>query len=152
MKDNFIIQRAEPNDAEELYDLYINYLTNSPPSDPPDFNKLRGLLEKFAIDLNYNLLTGKLDGKIISSVTLVIIENFTHGAQSYAVMENVVTHADFRNQGFASELIQYARKIAENAGCYKIMLLTGSKKESTLDFYKNNGFDPNEKKAFIIRF
>jgi len=29
--------------------------------------------------------------------------------------------------------------------------MTGSKKESTLNFYKNAGYDPNEKTAFIQR-
>ena len=66
-------------------------------------------------------------------------------------MENVVTHADYRGRGFASALITRARDIAVRAGCYKIMLLTGSKKESTLAFYEKNGFDRHAKTAFLMK-
>lgn len=30
--------------------------------------------------------------------------------------------------------------IAKNQNCYKVMLLTGSKKQETLNFYKSEGF------------
>jgi GNAT superfamily N-acetyltransferase len=66
-------------------------------------------------------------------------------------MENVVTHYDYRNRGYASKMIQYAADIAKRENCYKIMLMTGSKKESTLNFYKNNGFSDKEKTAFLMR-
>ncbi|MEE0157694.1 MAG: hypothetical protein UER27_10665 [Acutalibacteraceae bacterium] len=39
---------------------------------------------------------------------------------------------------------------AEN-GCYKVMLLTGSKQESTLRFYERCGFDRHAKTAFLRR-
>jgi hypothetical protein len=48
-------------------------------------------------------------------------------------------------------MIQYAADIAKQENCYKIMLMTGSKKESTLNFYKNNGFSDKEKTAFLMR-
>lgn len=34
-------------------------------------------------------------------------------------------------------------------GCYKTMLLTGSKKRATLHFYESCGFMINQKTAFI---
>lgn len=33
--------------------------------------------------------------------------------------------------------------------CYKMMLLTGSKEESTLKFYRNVGYNSSDKTAFI---
>ena len=82
-------------------------------------------------------------------MTLIIIENLTHNLRPYAVIENVVTHADYRGKYYATELMNKASGIAKEMGCYKIMLLTGSKKDSTLRFYENCGFDKNEKTAFI---
>lgn len=57
-----------------------------------------------------------------------------------------------RNRGYASEALLRASKIAQESNCYKVMLLTGSKLESTLKFYEKGGFSQNEKTAFIKRF
>jgi GNAT superfamily N-acetyltransferase len=89
---------------------------------------------------------------VVSSVTLVVIENLTNNLRPYAIIENVVTHADFRGRGYASVLMQKASDTAEKLNCYKIMLLTGSKKESTLAFYDKCGFNLDEKTGFIKRF
>ena len=42
-----------------------------------------------------------------------------------------------------------ASEIAVENNCYKIMLLTGSKKDSTLNFYEYCGYNRNDKTAFI---
>jgi GNAT superfamily N-acetyltransferase len=80
---------------------------------------------------------------------LVIIPNLTHNQQPYALIENVITDSAYRNKGCATALLNYARDIALNNNCYKIMLLTGAKKESTLNFYERAGFNRNDKTAFI---
>ncbi|MCR5124440.1 MAG: GNAT family N-acetyltransferase [Treponema sp.] len=64
-------------------------------------------------------------------------------------MENVVTHADYRKKGYARECLDYAKKIAQQENCYKIMLLTGSKKAETLHFYEEAGYNSSDKTAFI---
>jgi hypothetical protein len=40
---------------------------------------------------------------------------------------------------------------ATDAGCYKVMLMTGSRRESTHAFYRACGFDPGEKTAYVIK-
>ena len=112
-------------------------------------NELSALWRNIVHDKNYHILVGEIDGKIISSVTLIIIPNLPRGAKPYAIIENVVTHTDYRNKGYAARLMQEASRIAEASGCYKIMLLTGSNKESTLKFYENCGFSSKDKTAFV---
>ena len=41
------------------------------------------------------------------------------------------------------------KDIANAEECYKMMLLTGSKTDSTLRFYENAGYNRNDKTAFI---
>ena len=53
----------------------------------------------------------------------------------HAVVENVVTDSACRGRGLATACLDYARDIARRENCYKIMLMTGSKLESTLRFY-----------------
>lgn len=139
------------NDVNDLQELYMKHLTQYPPKELQDVVKWSDLLKVLIDNPDYHLLVGELDGKVISSVTLVVIRNLTHNLRPYSVMENVVTHADFRNKEYASALIDKASEIAKDNDCYKIMLMTGSKKESTLRFYERCGFDINEKTAFLKR-
>lgn len=143
------IRHARPEDAEALRELYLRHLTQSPPERPGTPDQWREMLERFSARPDYFLLVGEEAGRVVSSVTLVLIENLTHGMRPYALIENVVTHRDFRGKGHASALLAEAARLAGEAGCYKIMLLTGSKRESTLRFYEQNGFLRGEKTGFV---
>jgi len=129
----------------------LRHLTKYPPVEPQIKEEWIKHVEKFINNEEYHLIVGIVDEKVVSSVTLVVIRNLTHNLRPYSVMENVVTHCDYRNKGYASALIKYASDIARKEKCYKIMLMTGSKKESTLNFYKQNGFTIDDKTACLKR-
>jgi len=145
------IRAATLDDVHDLHELYMKHLTKYPPREPQDISMWSLLLESLVANPDYHLLVGEIDGKVVSSVTLVIIRNLTHNLRPYSVMENVVTHTDFRSKGYAFALIDKASEIAQENGCYKIMLMTGSKKESTIHFYEKCGFNMNDKTAFLKR-
>lgn len=67
----------------------------------------------------------------------------------YAFIENVITDEKHRKKGLATQCLNFAKEIALKENCYKMMLLTGSKKESTLDFYRKAGYNSEDKTAFI---
>jgi len=145
------IREALVDDVEGLQELYLKHLTKYPPQEPQLKKDWITLLEKLKENKDYHLIVGIEEGKVVSSVTLVIIRNLTHNLRPYSVMENVVTHSDYRKRGYASELIEYGSNIAKRENCYKIMLMTGSKRESTLNFYRENGFSVGEKSACLKR-
>lgn len=90
-----------------------------------------------------------MDGKIVSSCVCVIIPNLTNKQRPYAFVENVVTDVNYRNRGLATACLNYAKELAQKENCYKLMLMTGSKLESTLNFYRRAGYNSNDKTAFI---
>lgn len=100
-------------------------------------------------DKDHHIIVAEEDGRIVSSCVCVIIPNLTHNQRPYALIENVITDTNFRDKGFASKCLEFAKEIAVNENCYKIMLLTGSKIESTLDFYRKAGYNSEDKTAFI---
>ncbi len=61
----------------------------------------------------------------------------------------MVTHEDYRGKGYAKECLNFAAEIAKQMNCYKMMLLTGSKENATLNFYKSAGYNCTDKTAFI---
>jgi len=146
-----IIREAKSTDANDLKTLYFEYLTHFPPKEEQDMTLWERLLEKFEENENMHLLVAEENGKVVSSVQMAIIESLTHNVRPFAVIENVVTHADYRNRGFASALLEKASEIARAHRCYKVFLETGSNKESTLNFYRNNGFAIDEKHSCLKR-
>ena len=89
------------------------------------------------------------DGKAVSSVQMAVIRSLTHNVRPFAVIENVVTHDGYRKRGYASALLQKATEIAKDHNCYKVFLETGSNRESTLNFYRQNGFAIDEKHSCL---
>ena len=88
---------------------------------------------------------------VVSSCYLNIIPNLTRNMQPYAIIENVITDSIYRKKGFGKSVIEYAIKTAWEFDCYKVMLLTGSKEESTFRFYQSCGLESDTKTAFIAR-
>ena len=141
-----MIREANKNDLNALLELYL-YLHED--SIPNQDEHLENTWKQIMEDKNHHLIVNEVDGKIVSSCVCVIIPNLTRNVRPYAFVENVVTHADYRKKGYASECLDYARTIAKKENCYKMMLLTGSKREETLRFYEKAGYNSNDKTAFI---
>ena len=141
-----MVREANNEDLEELLQLYL-FLHEE--EIPEESEHLRITWNQITEDKNYHILVNEIDGIIVSSCTCVIIPNLTRGIRPYAFVENVVTNRDYRGKGYATECLNYAKKVAEDEQCYKMMLLTGSKRQSTLDFYRRAGYNSEDKTAFI---
>ena len=134
---------------EDLYALLELYLFLHEDSIPEPGEQLERIWEQIIEDRNHHLIVNEIDGRIVSSCVCVIIPNLTRNVRPYAFVENVVTHADYRGKGYARECLDYAKSLAEQENCYKMMLLTGSKMADTLRFYEKAGYNSSDKTAFI---
>lgn len=141
-----MVREVYENELDQLLQLYL-YLHEK--SVPEMTEHLKNIWNTIIQDKNHHIIVNEVDGKIVSSCVCVIIPNLTRNIKPYAFIENVVTHADYRGKGYATECLNYAREIAEKTNCYKMMLLTGSKEEKTLNFYSNAGYNSSDKTAFI---
>ncbi|MDR0845932.1 MAG: GNAT family N-acetyltransferase [Lactobacillales bacterium] len=144
------IRLARADDAVKLIELYS--VCGDYELQAQDVEDWADNIEIFAEDDNYNIYVAEVDGEFAASVTLVIVPNLTHSMRPYAFIENVVTFPRFQGQYIGTELLNHATAEAERAGCYKLTITTGSKRPSTLRFYKNAGFTDGDKTAFTKRF
>lgn len=143
---NCMIREINEHDLQGLLELYMQLHDNPMPEITEE---LKALWQGILIDENHHIIVAEEYGKIVSSCVCVIIPNLTHNQQPYAFVENVITDEAYRGKGLATACLNYAKKLALKANCYKLMLLTGSKMESTLRFYENAGYNKNDKTAFI---
>ena len=141
-----MVREVRHEDLNELLELYTFLHEDS----IPEMNDhLADVWNMIIEDSNHHLIVNEIGGKLVSSCVCVIIPNLTRNVRPYAFVENVVTHGDYRGKGYATECLNYAKRIAEKENCYKMMLLTGSKRPETLKFYENAGYNSSDKTAFI---
>ena len=140
-----MIREADQNDLNSLLELYLHL---HEVSIPEDNDHLRNTWNKILNNEDYHIVVCEKDGIIVSSCTCVIVPNLTRSASPYALVENVVTHEKYRGHGYASSCLEYAKEIAVKNGCYKMMLITGSDKPETHEFYKRNGYHSEGKTAY----
>ena len=140
------IREANENDLMELLKLYTQLHNNTIPKMGDHLNDL---WTRMIDDPDHHIIVEIIADKIVSSCVLVVIPNLTHNQRPYALIENVITDKDYRKRGYATTILNYAKELAQEKNCYKIMLLTGTKEKSTLKFYEQAGYNQNDKTAFI---
>lgn len=141
-----MVREVQENEFQQLLELYLHLHEKSIPETTEPMNQVWKTILR---DENHHIIVKIVEDKIVSSCVCVVIPNLTRNGRPYALIENVVTHADYRGKGYATACLNYAKEIAQKENCYKIMLLTGSKEAKTLHFYQNAGYNSSDKTAFI---
>ena len=141
-----MVRETVKEDLDELLNLYLFlHEKNIPENSEHLENTWKTIIE----DINHHIIVKEINGKIVSSCVCIIVPNLTRNIRPYALIENVVTNEEYRGKGYATECLNYAKEIAIKNNCYKMMLLTGTKNENTLAFYKSAGYNSDDKIAFI---
>ena len=140
-----------PATSEDLAGVLALYRQLNP--DDPVLD-VAGAAPVWAAVLGSGLTTpfvAEIEGRLVSSCTLAIVPNLSRGARPYGVIGNVVTDAGHRRSGLGRAVLEAALDKAWAADCYKVLLATGSRRESTLRFYEGVGFTRDAKTYFEIR-
>jgi GNAT superfamily N-acetyltransferase len=143
------IRQATEDDLDRLLALYT-YLN---PGDAllPARAQIVALWKEIVTNPLLTYFVAEQGGRLISSCNLTIVPNLTRGARPFGVIENVITHPEFRRQGLAKLVIERAVDAARQAGCYKVMLLSGTKRAEAHALYEKVGFRKDTKVGFELR-
>ncbi|MDN2583348.1 GNAT family N-acetyltransferase [Aquibium sp. ELW1220] len=87
------------------------------------------------------ILAGFLDEQLVSACTLVVIPNATWVGKPTAMIENVVTHSDHRQNGLAKRLVSFAIKLAWRVGSAKVLFLGGFNDPAVSGLCAATGFE-----------
>jgi GNAT superfamily N-acetyltransferase len=142
-----VIRDIKENELPALLELYRHLHRSDPVLETND--KTISLWKIIFNDPQQHYLVVEQKGQLVASCTLVIIPNLTRSGRSYGLIENVVTHSDFRRQGLGTALLRHALDLAWASSCYKVMLLTGRKDKETIRFYEKAGFKTGIKTGFV---
>lgn len=144
-----MIREATTRDFARVMELYAQLH----PDDPaPEAGAARRVYDEILATPNLHLFVLEDDdGTLNATCYFNFVPNITRQLSPYGIIENVVTEASLRNRGLGKEVIRHALEFAWARGCYKVMLQTGSRRESTHAFYKACGFSADDKFAFVAR-
>jgi len=143
------VRRIRSEELAGLLKLYENFPHHDAPPLSSEGEAEQEVWSGICANPSLRYYAAEVDGALVSTCTLTLIPNLLHGRRPYGLIENVVTDPDQRQRGYATAVLHYALNEAGREGCYKVMLLTGSKLEETLRFYENAGFKRGIKTGFI---
>jgi GNAT superfamily N-acetyltransferase len=143
-----MFREAQPDDLDAVRRLYRQLNPDDPVlEDGSDARAFEAILAGPGL----HLFLLERDGVAIATTYLNLMPNMTRSAAPYGVIENVVVEKELRGTGVGKEIMRHTLDVAWAAGCYKVMLMTGSRRPSTLAFYEACGFSRDAKTAFLAR-
>jgi len=143
------IREIKESELNELLNLYSHLHSSDEPV--PEIEVINAVWQEVQANPNLDYFGLYVDGKLVSSCTISITPNLTRGCRPYGVIENVVTHGDFRKRGYGRAVLGHALEYAWDRNCYKVLLQTGRKDEGTFQFYESVGFNRHAKQAFLAK-
>lgn len=142
-----VVREVKATELGDLLALYKHFHAQAPPL--PSAGEFDGFWDRALANPMLHYLVAELDDRLVASCILVIIPNLTRGTRPYGLIENVVTHADYRRRGLGTAVIRHALQIAWDADCYKVLLLTGSDEPGVHEFYRQAGFQKDVRIGFV---
>ncbi len=132
------VRAAERDDLPALLELYRHLVADDPELSLCEATERWERISRYEGSAIY---IATRENRLVSTCTLIVVPNLTRGGAPYALIENVVTHAEHRGNGHGRAVLRAAIDAAWKQGCYKVMLLTGSRNPTTLGFYESVGFE-----------
>jgi GNAT superfamily N-acetyltransferase len=99
------------------------------------------IFDRFARYPDYALYVTELDGRIVGTFALLVMDNLAHMGAPSAIVEDVVVDAAHRGKGIGRAMMAHAIEVCRSKGCYKMALSSNLKREKAHAFYDSLGFE-----------
>jgi len=135
------VRSASATDLPELLGLYRQLAGDRVGALPADKDDATSLFLRILAQPDRQLLVAEVGGHVVGTTDLLIVQNLTHGGAPWAIVENVVVDEAVRRCGVGSALITEMARLCEEAGCYKMQLLSNKHRTQAHRFYQSVGFE-----------
>ncbi|CAM3813721.1 MULTISPECIES: GNAT family N-acetyltransferase [Pseudoalteromonas] len=143
-----MIREAKKDDLTAVLKLYKELR----PSDPElEGNLAHQIWASMLDDPQTFLIVADIAGELVSTCALTINKSIANGARAFAMIEHVITTAQFRRQGLSRQVLEYAINTAWEHNCCKVMLLSGEKLTAAHALYESVGLQAGIEKGFVIK-
>ena len=136
------VRLATAADLAAVLGLYAQLADGDPAREPPSLVDARPLLEAALEQPGRSVLVAYGDGAVLGTADLLVVTNLSHRGAPWAIVENVVVAEAERRRGVGRALMARALELAEEAGCYKLQLLSMKHRTEAHAFYRTLGLQP----------
>ena len=137
------ISIANINDLPQLIDL-LNDLFTQDIEFVPDLKKQKMGLEVIINNPEIGeILVLKGDSNILGMVSLLYSISTALGGK-VAILEDMIIHQDYRQQGLGKELLGEAIRFSKERNCLRLTLLTDFNNDAAINFYQQFGFKKSD--------
>src|SRR5262249_1285102 len=133
MLSNWNVRTARASDIERVLALYRQLH----PGDPTLASEIAETIWHDIIGApGTSVFLGSVGDQVVATCMLIVVRNLTRGGRPFGIIENVVTDSAHRRRGFGTLILAAAVERAWSENCYKVVLTTGSTRQSTWEFYE----------------
>jgi len=90
---------------------------------------------------DYRLHVALLDGRIVGSFALLIMDSLGHRGTPSAIVEDLVVAPARQRQGIGTAMMRHVLGLCAEKGCYKLTLSSNLSRERAHAFYESLGFE-----------
>lgn len=133
-----VIREATEDDLPSLLGLHAELEMDD--SRVLSLDQAREIFARLKHYPNYRIYLAVMDGEIVGTFALLIMDNLAHLGAPSGIVEDVVVKAAYRSRGIGRQMMEHAYARCKEAGCYKMALSSNLKREAAHRFYERLGF------------
>ncbi len=137
MNINFEIATSE--DVENIIELCnLCFFENT------DLNYAKRVFEQTKNDPNQIYIKGTMDGQIVAHAKITVIPTIYENMNTYAILNHVCVHPDYRRHGIATKMLDEITKICLEKNCKTMELWSNNVRTAAHACYHHYGFHLDE--------
>jgi GNAT superfamily N-acetyltransferase len=138
----FALRVAGVDDAAVMTDLLAQMDVEVPaPINDVDLTRMTGVLEDMQAYPDFKAYLLLERGLPVATFSLMIFASPSHHGIRQAVLDAVVVAHAQRGRGCGEVIVRHAMRLAQAAGCYKLVLSSNLKREPAHRLYEKLGFE-----------
>jgi len=98
-------------------------------------------LESFRAYPNYKVFVVTIEGEVLATYALLIMNNLAKRGRPSGIVEDVGVMPGHQGKGIGRAMIAHAMERCRMAGCYKLALSSNLRRTEAHEFYEGLGFE-----------
>ena len=133
-----IIRTATESDLPDILNLYSQLDIDN--GKALTLDSAKEIFSKMSTYPDYGVYVAEMDGKVVGTYALAIMDNLAHMGSKSGLIEDVVVSQPHQRQGIGKKMMERAIETCKTKSCYKVALSSNVKRINAHEFYKNLGF------------